>query len=892
MESRRREYRDDSIVVSNCAPRGCQLPVPHDVAPDRLYLIDASAYVHRAFHALPPLSTRRGLPTNAVLGFARMLVKLLREERARRVVCVFDAPGKTFRSDLYHGYKAHRPPLPDEMREQLPYIRRLVEAMRIPIVEVPGVEADDVIGTLAAQADARGVRTVVVTADKDLMQIVGERVELFDEMRGRRVGPAEVVERFGVPPAAVPDVLGLTGDTTDAVPGIGPKPAAALVAALGPIDDILANLDAVERLPIRGAKRVRERLEEGADAARLSRDLATIRRDVPVSLDVRAARWEGPDVGRLRALLEELEFSQLARELAPVDAETAGVEHAVIDGREALAGLVRRLLAAPAIAMAGVLDGPRPTVADVEALAFWTGSGPVAVLPRPDEEALVALASVLGAERVTKVGGGLKSLRVALARRGIALAGPRFDVELASYCLNPSRAAHDAISVARDLVGLPGAAADGDALGHVALAARAAWSLRPELEELMERQAVAALYRDLEMPLADVLARMELDGVRLDVDALAEQSCRLAAELEALLAEIHALAGTEFNVNSPPQLRSILFERLGLSTKGVKKTKTGLSTDVDVLTKLAAEHPLPAKILDYRARAKLKSTYVDALPGLVDAVTGRLHTTFNQTVAATGRLSSSEPNLQNIPIRTDEGRRIRRAFVADDGCRLVSADYSQIELRVLAHLSRDERLVAAFASGEDVHARTAAEVFGDRPAAEGRRLAKVINYGILYGMGPVRAARELGMSSKEAGGFIQEYFDRHPGVRCFFDETLEGGRQRGYVTTLLGRRRYLPELGSDQPSVRQFAERAAVNTPVQGSAADLIKLAMLEVDRRLAGSDARMLLQVHDELVVEAPADAAPEVAVTIAECMRGVWSLEVPLEVDVAVGHTWADIH
>src|SRR3989442_1602676 len=667
----------------------------------RLYLIDGSGYVYRAFHAIPSVGTSRGLPTNAVYGFTNMVAKLLREERPRHLAVVFDLPGETFRDQLYADYKATRAPVPDELRPQIGYVRKVVEALRLPVVEVPGVEADDVIGTLARQASRAGLETVIVTGDKDLMQLVDERTTWLDTMRDRRCGPAEVRERFGVEPALVPDVLGLMGDPIDnipGVPGIGEKPAATLVRELGPVEEILAHLDAVEQSGVRGAKKLRETLAREAETARLSKDLATIRCDLPVVLDLERLRWEGPDAEKLRPLFAELEFTSLLRDLVP--------------------------------------SGAAPEVAHTT--------------PRTPEE---------------------------------------------------MRAAH---------------------------------AMSQHLEERLRTHAMERLFYQLEMPLAEVLAEMELAGILIDVAALGVLSAEFAAALERLMAEIYALAGMEFNINSPPQLRTVLFERLGISPRGVRRGKTGLSTDVDVLTRLAEQHPLPAKILEYRALAKLKSTYVDTLPALVDPATGRLHTSFNQTVAATGRLSSSDPNLQNIPIRSEEGRRIRAAFVAAPGHRLVSADYSQIELRVLAHLSGDQALIDAFASGEDIHARTAAEEFADRPPAEGRRLAKVMNYGIVYGMGAARAARELGVSQAEAAAYIDRYLGRYPGVPAFIDATIAEARAQCYVTTVLGRRRYLPELGARDPAVRQFAERAATNTPIQGSAADLIKLAMLEVPGRLA----------------------------------------------------------
>jgi DNA polymerase-1 len=858
----------------------------------RLYLIDGSGYVYRAFHAIPALSTSRGVPTNAVYGFATMLSKLLRTEQPTYVAVVFDAPGPTFRDDLYAAYKENRAPMPAELRPQLGLIRRLVEALRLPIVEVPGVEADDAIGTLAAAASGAGLETVIVTGDKDMMQLVDAHTTLLDTMRDRRIGPAEVRARFGVEPALVPDVLGLMGDPIDNIPGvtgIGEKTASALVARLGPLEAILAAPERIEGSGIRGARKLRETLVREAETARLSKALATIRRDLPLALDLEALRWPGLDPQRLRPLLQELEFASLLRELVPAGA-AAPVERQEARTPAQVAAALARLRATGTVAVVPTFDGHRATVAHLRALALAAPAGPVAVLPAPEEEgALAACAPLFADLAVCKLGADLKALRVALARRGLVLAGPLFDVALASYCLNPSRTDHGIAALAEELLGEPP-----DPAHDPARAARLAHALRPVLEGRLSEQAMERLFYDLEMPLAEVLAEMELAGIAVDTAALAALSAELGAALERLMAEIHALAGGPFNLGSPVQLREVLFERLKLPTRGVRRGKTGLSTDVDVLTRLAAVHPLPARILEWRQLAKLKSTYVDALPALVDPETGRLHTSFNQTVAATGRLSSSDPNLQNIPVRTEEGRRIRAAFVAAPGWRLLSADYSQIELRVLAHLSEDAALIEAFTSGADVHARTAAEVFPHLPPAEGRRLAKVINYGIAYGMGPARAARELGVGVAEAEAYIAGYFARYAGVRAFIDRTVAEARARGYVSTVLGRRRYLPELRASDPALRQFAERAATNTPIQGSAADLIKLAMLAVRRRLRaeGLGGRMLLQVHDELVLEVPEAEVAATAAAVRAAMEGVWPLRVPLQVDVHAGANWAEAH
>jgi DNA polymerase-1 len=864
--------------------------------PPRLHLIDGSGYVYRAFHALPALNTSRGLPTNATLGFAKMLAKLMREESPDRIAVVFDAPGDTFRDELFDGYKASRAPMPNELRSQIPYIRRIVEAMRLPTLEQAGVEADDVIGTLARQASESGVSTVIVTGDKDMMQLVDDRTTMYDPMRERRFGPAEVRERFGVDPLLVPDVLGLMGDAIDDIPGVtgvGEKTAMALVQKIGPVETLLERLADVDGAGIRGAKKIRETLEREAETARLSKRLATIRRDVPITLDMEAVRWDGPDADTLRPLLVELEFFSLLRELGAVT-EAPPVERREVRTAAEATKAMTALRSAATLAIAAPLDSPRASAAQLHVVGIAPPNGPVTLLVEPEMPGVLdAAAPLLSDLAVRKVGADLKATRVALARRGIALAGPTFDVSLASYCLNPSQPDHGAAALAEELLGQPRVEKP-TPLDAACTEANVLHALVPLLEERLRSHEMERLFRDLETPLAEVLAEMELTGVRLDVPALQAISAEFGASLERLMGEIYELAGGEFNIGSPPQLREVLFDRLKISTRGIRRGKTGLSTDVDVLTRLAREHPLPAKILDWRTLSKLKSTYVDALPALVDAKTGRLHTSFNQTVAATGRLSSSDPNLQNIPVRTEEGRRIRAAFIAAPGWKLISADYSQIELRLLAHFAEDAALIDAFTRDEDVHARTAADVFGQLPVAEGRRLAKVINYGIVYGMGPARAARELGVPLPEAEKYIAGYFARYPGVRRFIDTTIAQARERGFVTTVLGRRRYLPELGARDPAIRQFAERAATNTPIQGSAADLIKLAMLEVRQRLRSANlaAHMLLQVHDELVLEAPAAEAEQAAGLVRDAMEGVWSLHVPLRVDVRTGAHWAEVH
>jgi len=863
-------------------------------APARLYLVDASAYVYRAFHAIPFLSTSRGVPTNAVYGFVTMMLKLLRTERPSHLAVVFDAPGPTFRDQLFPAYKANREAMPDELAPQLPLVRRAVAALRLPVVEEPGVEADDVIGTLAARAAAAGSEVVIVTGDKDFQQLVGPHVSLLDTMRDKRTGEAEVRERYGVEPARWVDIVALMGDAIDNIPGIhgvGEKTAAALIRHGGTLEAVLADPDTVESSGVRGAKGLAARIRDHAAQARLARDLATIRCDLPLPHEPGAFAYAGPDRVALEALCRELEFHALLREfgtlaapaLAP--AELAGRTGAEVLAETAAAAACAFVLdAAPEPAMRAALHGitvAPATDASASAPYPWPADGPVA--------------RMLSAPACEKVGEELKRALIVLGRHGAPLAGELFDVGVASYVLDPARPSHGVDELARHF--LARSAPPLDAPLRPAWAARTALELRPVLGRALAEHDALALFHDVEMPLVRVLAAMERRGVRVDREALAALAAEFRATLARLEGEIHELAGGPFNVNSTPQLRAVLFERLKLSPRGLRKGKTGFSTDIDALLRLAALHPLPARILEYRGAAKLLTTYVEPLPLLIHPETGRIHTSFNQTVTATGRLSSTDPNLQNIPIRTEEGRRIRAAFVPEEGRLLVAADYSQIELRILAHLSADPTLVAAFASGEDVHTRTAAEVFDVPPAlvtAEMRRRAKVINFGIIYGMGPQRLARELAIPLADAQRYIASYFARYAGVAHFIEATLAEARRQGFVSTLLKRRRYLPELTSRDDGVRQFAERTAINTPVQGSAADLIKLAMVRLEARLARErvPAAMILQVHDELVFEVDAAAVETATAVIRAEMESVVPLAVPLDVDVRAGQSWADAH
>ncbi len=886
-----------------------------------VFLIDGTAYIHRAFHAIQGLTNSQGLPTNAAFGFTRMLIKLMEERRPEYAAMFFDARGPTFRHALSPDYKANRPAMPDEMAVQIPYIKRITAAYRLPVFELPGFEADDLIGTVARGLAPVGHPVVMVTGDKDFVQLVGERVTIWDPMKETETDLATVRETFGVEPGRMVDVMGLSGDATDnipGVPGIGQKTALELIRTFGSLEALYERVDEVSR------PKLRENLARFRDQAFLSRELARIRVDAPVAVELASLRRVEPDVPALSELFRELEFRQLQQSLPRAEAARRKEYRTILDAA-GLAELVARLRAAELVAVDTETTSVDPMRAELVGMSFAVEDDRAAYVPfghryigapaqLPAEAVLREVKPLLEDPAVRKVGQNIKYDMLVLARHGIDLAGVVFDTMLASYLLDPSKRAHNLDQIALDFLGHrcipfeeivgrrrgvetfadasleqagPYACEDADVtrLAHGVLA--------PRIEEL----GLGELMRTVELPLVPVLMRMEMRGVAVDTGRLREFSKTLEHRLEALESAICALAGERFNINSSQQLGSVLFDKLKLPTQKKTRKKTGYSTDVDVLTALAPLHELPALVLQHRTLAKLKSTYADALVGLVHPKTGRIHTSYNQTVTATGRLSSSDPNLQNIPIRTEEGLEIRRAFVARPGWRLLSADYSQIELRILAHCSEDERLIRAFREGEDVHTRTASEVFGLEPGRvtpELRRQAKAINFGIIYGMSPFGLARQLDISQKMAKTYIDHYFERYPGVRDFVDRTIAEAHRTRRTSTLLGRMRLLPDIGSANPAVRQAAERTAINTPIQGSAADLIKVAMIRIDAALAkaGLRAAMLLTVHDELVFEAPPEESDAVARTVREIMEGVWQLRVPLQVNVAGGDNWAEAH
>ena len=855
--------------------------------PQRLVLIDGHGYIYRAFFALPPLSTSKGLQTNAVYGFTNMLLKIVREQQPEYLAVAFDSAGPTQRHVEFEDYKAHRPPMPDPMVQQLPYIERMVEAFAIPKLMIEGYEADDLIGTIARQAEAQGLEVTIVTADKDMLQLVSPGVTVFDTLKNKVYGEAEVRERFGVGPALVADVLGLMGDSTDNIPGvrgIGEKTATKLVSEFGGVEEILKRLAEVKPPKLRAA------LEQHADEAQRSRRLATIVLDCPVTLDLAAFRRQEPDLDRLTALCRELELTALLRTLTPAP-QASSVPFDVADDAT-FTRAIGRAREAGAVTLAAVWSPGRPAEAEPTALAYAIPTGERGAIVVGDD-ALRHLADLLADERVTIRGHDLKPLVAWAYRMGMPVHARLWDTMLAAYLLNPNRADQSLASVALEYLSRTVASGDGPQ-------AAADWcgvadALVDDVKARVAADGQTEVLERIELPLIPVLARMECYGIRVDAGLLGALSKELDAQMTGMMQRLYALAGGEFNLNSPKQLADILFNRLGLAP--TKKTKTGFSTDEGVLTQLAARHELPAEILAYRQLAKLKSTYVDALPLLINPRTGRIHTTYHQAVAATGRLSSSDPNLQNIPIKGPMGPRIRAAFIADPGYVLVSADYSQIELRILAHLSRDERLIEAFATDGDVHTDTARTIFNlppDQITPAMRRAAKTVNFGIIYGISAFGLADQLGVSQAEAKRYIDEYFAHYHGVKRFVESAIEKARADGFVTTLLGRKRPIPELAGTNPALRGFGERSAVNSPIQGSAADLIKLAMIAIHRRLEreGLDARMLLQVHDELVFEvAPKDLDAVQALVTTE-MEGAYPLSVPMRVEIGVGPTWADAH
>jgi len=885
-----------------------------------IYLVDASTFIHRSYHAIPPLSTKSGRPTNAVYGFVATLNKLLRERKPEYIALAFDAKGPNFRHEIYEDYKANRPPMePDLIAQQEP-IREIIEALGLPKLEVPGLEADDLIAALAVKSRQEGFKVVIVSGDKDFYQILASDVSMYDPnpKKEKTVSLETLQEQYGLAPEQFLDVQALMGDSIDnipGVPGVGEKTAVKLISQFRTLENLYENLDQVK------GDKLRATLSENKTAAFLSRDLARLKTDADLGVSPQNLTPKNPDQEALRRLYQELEFTKFAAELGPARTISYEDYHLVRD-EAAFQNMLAELASADRLAVDVETTSLNPMQAKLVGLSLAARPGRAFYLPVGHQalsgpqldriEVLESLKPLLEAEKPPKAGQNIKYDYIVLARHGLNLRPIGDDPMVASYLLDPGSGGHNLERLARiyldhdpikyeDVVGdkkhgfetvspesgYEYACEDAD------LALRLAQVLRPKLEE----NGLLDLYEQVELPLIKVLAEMEMTGVKLDVDQLRDLSKELTGRLTLIEQRVYALAGHEFNINSPKQLGEVLFDQLNLAPGKKTRKKSGYSTDVEVLTELAAQHELPAEVLNYRTLSKLLSTYVDALPQLINPATGRVHTSFNQTVTATGRLSSSDPNLQNIPVRTEEGRRIRAAFVPEPGRLILSADYSQIELRVLAHYSEDAGLRQAFLAKEDIHTRTAAEIFNIFPemvSPEMRRQAKAINFGIVYGLQAFGLAKQLGIDRKEAQGYIEEYFKRYAGVKRYIDDTLKEAKKTGYVTTLLGRRRALPELRSKNYQARSMAERMAINTPIQGTAADLIKLAMLRVDQALKkkGLKAKMILQVHDELVFEAAEDEIEETARLVRREMEGVFTLSVPLVVEVNFGRSWAEAH
>jgi DNA polymerase-1 len=879
-----------------------------------LYLVDGSAMFYRAFFAFirNPLINSKGENTSATFGFVNSLWKIIRQQQPDYLAVAFDSKQPTFRHKMYAEYKSHRAKMPDELVAQLPRIRQAVQALNIPEIELPGYEADDIIATLARRAEKEGLDVWCVTGDKDFFQLVTDHIRIYhisQFSKPESMGPEEVLAKFGVRPDQVIDKLALMGDSSDnvpGVPGIGPKSAESLLAQFGTLDQVLAGVEKIV------AKGVREKIAANVALAELSRELVTLHSEVPVEITVQSLARKAVDVEAASKLFTELEFGSLLKQVVadlPADDKPAGVPKAkywAVTSLDHLKKLVMEFAAKDEIAVDTETTSTNPLIAELVGVSLCDR-----LQCLPIDEALAILKPLLENEKVQKIGQNMKYDWQVLHRYGIDMAPLSFDTMIASYVIDPSGRQHNLNALAlryftytmqpiTELIGSGKNQRTFDtvpvekAIFYAAEDADFTFRLRGKLAPEIDNLKLNDLYYNIELPLVRVLATMEEAGVRIDAAFLGNLSKEMETRLAAVRKEIYLVAGKEFNINSTQQLSHILFEKLQLPTKGKTTKKTGFSTDVGVLEELAQIHPFPKLILDYRQLTKLKSTYIDALPELIDPKTGRVHTSFNQTIAATGRLSSTDPNLQNIPVRTEEGKQIRKAFVPRDRDHiLLVADYSQIELRILAHYASDEVLIEAFAQGQDIHARTAAEVYGvalDKVTGDMRRVAKTANFAIIYGVSAYGLSQQTGMTVADAKEFIETYFNRYPGIRTYIESTKQFARDNGFVTTLFNRRRYLPEINDRNFNVQQFAERTAINTPIQGTAADIIKKAMIQIHEKLDGFRTRMVLQVHDELVFDVHKEELDEVRRIVKTGMETVIRLKVPLVADMGVGDNWLE--
>ncbi len=899
-----------------------------------LILIDGSSFLFRAFHAVPPLTNAQGQPTNAIYGVSNMLRKLISDYPTPYFGVVFDAPGKTFRHELYDQYKAHRPPMPDDLRVQIQPLHELIRALGLPLIIEHGVEADDVLGSLAQTAASHGFKVIISTGDKDMAQLVNQQIMLENTMTNSRLDIPGVVEKFGVRPEQIIDYLALMGDAVDNIPGVpkvGPKTAAKWLQEYGNLDNLMANADQIKG-------KIGDNLRASLPQLPLSRQLTTIRCDVALHYSLDDLRRTEPDMATLKQQLGSLGFSSWLKTLngestplvqsvtdsAPV-LTPAGKHYQTILTQAEFERWLDKLQAAPLFAFDTETTSLNYSEAEIVGISFAVEAGEAAYVPLmhdypevPEqlarEQVLQALKPLLENPDRAKLGQNLKYDAHVLANHGISLRGIAHDTMLQSYVLNSTATRHNMDDLAKHYLGLDtihyedvtGKGAKQIPFQEVAIDVATEYAcedaditlrLHQTLSQQLQQQpSLWQLYQHIEMPLVSVLTRIEANGVLVDSAMLDQQSLELANRMIGIEQQAHDLAGSAFNLGSPKQIQEILFERQNLPV--IKKTPKGQpSTDESVLQELALDYPLPRLILEHRSMSKLKSTYTDKLPQQINPRSGRVHTSYHQAVAATGRLSSSDPNLQNIPIRSEEGRKIRQAFIAAPGYRIVAADYSQIELRIMAHLSDDAGLLAAFSQGVDIHSATAAEVFEverDQVTHDLRRSAKAINFGLIYGMSAFGLAQQLGLSRNQAQAYIDLYFSRYPGVKQYMDNIREQARQQGYVETLFGRRLYLPDINAKNPAQRQYAERTAINAPMQGTAADIIKRAMLACDHWLAdsGADARMIMQVHDELVFEVAESQLDSGIATIRELMSHAAELKVPLLVEVGSGQNWDEAH
>jgi DNA polymerase-1 len=888
----------------------------------KIFLIDGSAFLYRAFHAIRSLSTSKGHPTNATFGFARILLKLLKDNNPEYAVIFFDVKGPTFRHKMYDQYKANRSPMPDELVAQLPDIKRMIKTLNIPIVEKQGFEADDLVGTYSKLAQKQGFEVVMVTGDKDFIQLITDKCTLWDPMKDTIKDENTIKEEMGITPKQFIDILGLAGDSADNIPGVqgvGPKTAIKLIIEFGSIEGIYENLETLKK-----KKKLYENLSNGKDIVLLSRDLATIDTDIFVKEAIDDFKLEEMDSKKAFELFQELEFKTLAMEFAQKADKTEKIYKLITTTKE-LEKLAHVLENKGIFAIDTETTSKHPTEADLVGISFSYTQNQGFYIPVnhtfPDEsgqpekqEILRIFKDVLENPDIKKVGQNIKYDYIVLSRFGINLQGIAFDTMVASYLLNPAIRGHSLDRIAMDLFGYKTISYEevagkgknqvgfeeipvSQAVDYACEDADLTFMAYQHLSKEIKAQGLSSLMEDIEIPLINVLAKMEMQGIKVDENILQHLSVTFDAELKDLEKEIYLLAGEEFNINSSQQLGVILFEKLELKTVKKTKKKTGYSTDVEVLTKLAKTHELPEKLLRYRTIGKLKSTYIDSLRHLINKDTKRIHTSFNQTITITGRLSSSRPNLQNIPIRKKEGKKIREAFIPKEGHTLISADYSQIELRVLAHCADDKILIEAFNNNEDIHTRTALEVFQVIPefvTDELRGQAKAINFGIVYGMSSFRLANDLNISRKMATAYIDNYFKRYSGVKKFIDDTIEETQKTCEVSTIFGRKRRLDDINSSNANIRNFAQRAAINTPIQGSAADLMKLAMIKMDIALKKNNmgSKMLLTVHDEIIFECPFEEKDQLIDLSKNVMENVHELKVPLKVNFGTGENWAQAH